>query len=130
MCPNEFTKLGGSIFLFLGLLGAVHVLGPTPSNSLFGSEWWLDWREISVLIILGLLSLFSLRFSREGRHLFAIGLGWLFLLASVWGILSDSILGIHIESPMEPLMFFIVGIWAHLAGLCTEKGEHRKMSKY
>lgn len=123
MCPNEFAKIGRFLFLFLGILGVIHVMGPTATSSVFRADWWLDWNEILIFFGLSAVLFFAGRMQGEGRHILVIWIGWFFLIASVLGLRSGFILGVHVESPLEPIFFFVIGIWAHLSGLCKDRDE-------
>lgn len=123
MCPSEFVKIGSGTFLFLGLLGIVHVLGPTEAGSIFGTVWWLDWTEICVFLLIGAVLFCTVRSSVCVERPCVLEIGWFLLFLSVWSLFFNHFFTIHFERPVEPLFFFLMGIWAHMSGLCSEQGE-------
>ncbi len=123
MCPNEFVRIGSGIFATLGLLGVIHVLGPTEADSIFGNSLWLDWSEAIFFLLLGLALFLLLTAPAFVRRRVTIWMSWILFLFSVWGVFFDRFLTVHIEQPLEPAFFFLMAVSAHVSGLCAERGE-------
>ena len=120
--PNGFLKVGGVVLLLVGILGFIGIIGPTPSQSIFGEFWWFDNPENvahTVLGVVGLAAAFVL--SRDLQKNLVLLLGVLGILVGLYNFVSPSLLGANLETPADLLLHLVVGAWALYASL--SKGD-------
>ncbi len=119
MNSKQFLQTGGSVLVLLGILGFVGVIGPTASQSVFGSHWWFDNGENWVHLILGIVALLA------SFVLPAIAQKPLVLLMGVAGVaiglysllVSTNFFGANLENPADTILHLVVGAWALFAGM-------------
>ncbi len=128
MCPCEFARVGGGIFIALAILGLFRVLGPTESASMLGGWLWIDFAEITFDGILGTLLIVASRASASVERPVVLLTGWLLLALAGFGLFNDDVLLMHVERPLQIIFYFAMGVWALLAGFCKDKQEERENS--
>jgi hypothetical protein len=117
--PKQFLTIGGAALLLLGILGFIGIIGPTASQSIFGSTWWFDngenWAH-TILGIAGLAAVFVLPAMYQ-RYL-VILLGIIGVLVGLYSlVISPSFLGANLENPADSLLHLVVGGWALWASM-------------
>lgn len=111
--PKGFLQVGGAVLVLLGVLGFVGVIGPTPSQSIFGSFWWFDNPENvahTVLGVAGLVAAFV--FPAVWQRYLVILLGVVAVLVGLYNFVSPTLLGANLESPADLVLHLVVGAWA------------------
>lgn len=102
----------------VGLLGFFGLIGPTPSQSIFGSFWWFDnvenWAHL-VLGIVGLVVAFALPVSLHKPVALLVGVLGIFF--ALYNLFSMSFLGANLESPADMVLHLVVGVWALYSAL-------------
>lgn len=124
--PKGFLQVGGAVLVLLGVLGFVGVIGPTPSQSIFGSFWWFDNPENvahTVLGVAGLVAAFV--FPAVWQRYLVILLGVIAVLVGLYNFVSPTLLGANLESPADLVLHLVVGAWA----LYAVFGSHSKSVK-
>lgn len=110
--------MGGVVLLLVGILGFIGILGPTPSQSIFGSFWWFDNAENiahTVLGVVGLAAAFAL--PKDLQKNLVLLLGVVGILVGLYNLVSTSLLGANLESPADLVLHLVVGAWALYASL-------------
>lgn len=123
MNSKQFLIIGGAVLVLVGLLGAVGVIGPTSDASIFGPAWWFDNAENWVHTVLGvvaLLAAFLIPASLQKPLVMLVGV--LGILAGAYSALGHAnLLGANLEDPADTVLHIVVGAWAILASIQTEK---------
>jgi hypothetical protein len=116
MNPRQFLIVGGAVLVLVGILGFVGVIGPTPSDSIFGDPWWFDngenWAH-TLIGAVGIVAAFVLPAGAQ-RGLVLL-LGVIGILVGVYSIFEQQFLGSNLENPADTLLHLAVGAWALLA---------------
>lgn len=111
--PSGFLRLGGIIIFIIGLFGIAGLIGPSPSQSVFYSYWWLGERESLAFFITGLVLFFiSFFFPALWQRYIVIIFGILEILIGLCAFFGQSILGVNLENPSDLIFHFIIGGWA------------------
>jgi hypothetical protein len=123
MNPKQFLLLSGIIFVALALLG-VYGLGPSVDKSTLGSFFWLDNRENSAHLVLGIIALLAFFFLKDTRLMrwLVIIVGVVALLATIIGFMSASDMSgsnfyslANLENPAENILNLAIAVWAFYA---------------
>lgn len=110
--PNRFLKALGLILLLISISGLLGILGPTSSQSLLGNSWWLDSKEILFTGIVGFFVLLSAFFFPPlWQRYLTVVVGLVALFIGLYSFLSPLFFGIHIEIPVEMILFLIIAAW-------------------
>ena len=117
MNPKQFLIIGGLVLIVVGILGFVGIIGPTASQSVFGSTWWFDNGENWAHLILGVVGFIA------AFVLPAMAQKWLVMLLAVIGLLiglyslfgMTNFLGANLENPADSILHLAVGAWALFA---------------
>ena len=118
MNPKQFLLIGGIILVAVGLLGMFGVIGPTPSSSIFGENWWFDSAENWAHLVIGIVGLIAAFILPSGiQKPLVLLLGVVGVLVAVYNVFSTNLLGANLESPADLLLHLVVGAWALFAGL-------------
>lgn len=118
MNPKQFLQWGGVVLLLVGLLGFWGVIGPTESQSLFGSIWWFDKAENWVHTLLGVVALLAsvaLPGSLQKSLVMVVGLVALFF--GIYNFFSTQFFAANLERPADLILHLVVGVWALWASL-------------
>ena len=116
MTSRQFLRVGGGVLFLLGVLGFVHVLGPTPETSIFGTTWWSDTGESWGHLILGIIALIGVYvFDADAQKSLATVLGTILVLVGLYSIFNGNFLGVSLENPADTILHLILGIWALIA---------------
>ena len=119
MNPKQFLIIGGLVLILVGVLGMVGVIGPTPSNSIFGAAWWFDvyenWAHL-LLGIVGVIAAFVFPASLQKPLVLLLGVVGLFF-AVYSGFVNTNFLGANLENPADTVLHLAVGAWALWAGM-------------
>jgi len=123
MNPKQFLIIGGAVLVLVGFLGAVGVIGPTSTASIFGPAWWFDSAENwahTILGIVALLAAFVLPASLQKPLVMLVGV--LGILAGAYSALGNAnLLGANLEDPADTVLHIVVGAWAIIASTQEKK---------
>ena len=124
LTPHGFLTVGGVVLVLLGLLGFV-VIGPTPSQSLFGDFWWFDTAENVAHLVLGVAALLLVYVLKDAslQKWVTVLVGVLALAVGLLNLQGNNYMlaGANLESPMDLVLHLLVGIWGLYAGLLGGK---------
>ena len=134
LTPRGFLLAGGIILVLVAVLGYVHIIGPTPEQSLFGSLWYFTDLENLAHLIFGVVALAAYYLLKdEGLTKWLVILvGIVAALAAVIGIMvggspfpNASLVGIpgNLENPMDTVLHVVVAAWALYVGLVSAKAK-------
>lgn len=126
MCPSEFGRLGGIIFIALGALGFAQLLGPTAAESILGPFWWLDPWETAFYLSLGAILFASSLASPAHERPVLLLTGWLLVVLSFSALFSDTLILVHVERPVQPIFYLVMGVWGIVSAFCSETNETQK----
>ena len=102
----------GITLILLGLIGLIGLLGPTAGDSLFGARWWLDPGQNWAHLLVGLIAVLSaLLVHQLVQRYLAILLGIAALCLSVVSLFNPDLWAIHLERPVETVLYALLGIW-------------------
>jgi hypothetical protein len=111
--PKQFLIIGGIILVLIAILGFVGVIGPTASQSIFGSHWWFDNGENWAHLVLGAVGLIAaFAFPASVQKFLVVLLGIVGVLIGIYSIFTPSFLGANLENPADTILHLAVGIWA------------------
>jgi len=104
----------GYIGIILGILGFIHVLGPTPQNSIFGSYWWMSSQINLIYIIGGIVSLFTAYVLSESIvQIVTYGIAILAFFGGLYGLFwAPAVFSVPLEGVIGNLITFLIGVWA------------------
>ena len=116
MYSKQYLLYGGAILIIAGIFGFIGVLGPTASQSIFGSAWYFNMGQSWTGIIAGVTAmLLAWGVGIESRRWAA---GILGILATLTGLGSlilpvsfSAILGPNPESVLTAIFYLIIGFW-------------------
>jgi len=117
MTPKNFLSVGGIVLIVVALLGFFKVIGPTPTDSIFGESWWFDrgenWTHL-IIGIVGVIGAFAFPYSLQKPVVMLLGIiGLLIGLYSL--VISEGFLGANLENPADSILHIVVGLWALLS---------------
>lgn len=116
--PKMFLQVGGIILVLVAVLGYVGVIGPMPSDSIFGEAWYFDNVENIVHLVLGVVALaavFVLPASLQKPLVILVGI--VAVLAGLYSLLIGTELGgAMLQNPADTVLHLVVGAWALWAG--------------
>lgn len=108
--------------MLLGILGYAGIIGPTPSQSIFGASWYFDGGENFVHLLLGIVGFicaFILPTILQKYLVYILGAAALFF-AIFSGFVSNDFYSLtNLENPADTLLHLIVGLWAFYAAAKT-----------
>lgn len=117
MNSRQFLQVSGLIIVVLGILG-FFILGPSPGDSIFGTNWWFDGVESWVFLVLGLIGIISAYTLIESYQVYlACILGIIFVLMGLYSLTGNQLLGANLEVPGDTLFNLaigILGLWVSL----------------
>ena len=122
--PKGFLTVGGVVLLVVGLLGYLGILiGPTPTQSVFGTSWYFDNAENLAHTVLGIAGLAAaFIFPATWQKWLVALLGIIGVLVGVYSLLGSSmLLGANLENPADSLLHLVVGAWALYAAFMGAK---------
>ena len=112
MNPRQFLQVGGAVLVVVGLLG-FFLIGPTASDSIFGSSWWFDNGENYAHLIIGIVGLIAAyTISAGAQKSLVMLLGVIGVIVGVYSIFSPSLFGANLENPADTILHLAVGAWA------------------
>jgi hypothetical protein len=116
--PKVFLTLAGLVFLLLGILGFIGLLGPVKEKSVFNATWYLDSAESSVYITLGIICLIAIlllpKVAQRGLTLI-IAAGSFFF--GVYSLFTSQVGPAMLQSPADTALLLIIGTWALWSGM-------------
>ncbi len=116
MTPKNFLLVGGIVLLLVSILGFAGIIGPTETDSIFGSAWWFDNGENWAHLILGVVALLLLATPMSVQKPVVMLLGIIGVLVGLYSLLiSPTFLGANLENPADSILHLVVGIWALLS---------------
>lgn len=123
MNPKQFLQVGGAVLLVVGILGYLGVIGPTPSQSIFGDFWYFDNAENLAHTLLGLAGLgAAFVLPAAMQRMLVILLGALGLVVGLYSLaLSQMLLGANLENPADTILHLAVGAWALYAAFAGQE---------
>jgi hypothetical protein len=119
---KQFLQIGGAVLVLVAILGYVGVIGPTPSQSLFGEAWYFDNAENVAHLVLGVVALaaaFALKNADQQKWL-VVAVGALGILVGLYGFMSPALLGANLENPADNLLHLVIGAWAFWSAMKTK----------
>jgi len=133
MYSKQYLFWGGLVLIVAGILGLIHVMGPTANNSIFGGGWFFTMGQSWINIVAGVI-IMLLTYSEEveTRRTMAIIVGGLAVLLGLAGLFFPSsfaaILGANPENLVTNVFYLAFGawgLWATLAGaeMPTHQGD-------
>lgn len=118
MNPKQFLLWGGLILVLLGILGMVGVIGPTATDSVFGSSWWFDSAENWTHLVLGVVAILaSFVLPMMWQKYLTLLVGAIGILVGLYNFTSTTLGGANLESPADLILHLVVGAWALWAGM-------------
>jgi hypothetical protein len=124
--PKGFLRIAGVIFILLGFLGFIGILGDSPSRSIFGSSWWFTNAESLTLFAAGVISLFISSF------LPPLWQRYIVILVGIFSV----IMGLYVFSgadffwmdlqTLDSAFYLVFGLWALYAVYGNLKGGGKK----
>lgn len=111
---RNFLVWMGYIAIILGILGFIHVLGPTPQNSIFGSYWWMSSQVGLIYIVGGIVSLFTAYAMPESIiQIVTFGIAVVAFFIGLYGLFwAPRVFSVPLEGVIGNLINFLIGIWA------------------
>ena len=136
MNARQFLKLGGLVLVIVGILGFIPgIIGPTPSQSIFGSTWYFDNYENGAHVVLGVVGILAGYYLPVIWQRYLAGLvAIIALFAGLFSIAgSAELLGANLENPLDTILHLVIGAWAAVAviwnrersGMGAERGVRR-----
>jgi hypothetical protein len=119
---KQFLQIGGVVLVLVAILGYVGIIGPTPSQSLFGENWYFDNAENVAHLVLGVVALvaaFALKNPEQQKWLVWV-VGIVALLVGLYGFVNPMLLGANLETPADNLLHLVIGVWAVWSALKTK----------
>lgn len=117
LTPKGFLQVGGIVLIVVGILG-FFLIGPSESQSIFGSAWYFDPVENWAHLILGIIAVgaaYMLTDANSQKWL-TILVGIVALLVGLIGFILPSappnFLGANLENPLDNILHLVVGAWA------------------
>ena len=123
MNPKQFLQIGGAVLILIALLGFFGVIGPLPTDSIFGSAWYFDNAENWAHLVLGIVAIIAAFFipgKLQKPLVMILGIvGVLVGLYSLFGPVTEGskFLGAQLENPADTLLHIVVGAWALFASM-------------
>jgi hypothetical protein len=110
---KNFLVWIGYITIILGILGFIHVLGPTPQTSIFGSFWWMDGQVSLIYIMGGIVSLFTAYVMPDNVvELITYGIGAVAFFVGLYGLFwAPRVFSVPLEGVIGNLIMFLFGVW-------------------
>ena len=118
MNARQFLKLGGLVLVIVGILGFIPgIIGPTPSQSIFGSNWYFDNYENGAHVVLGVVAILAGYYLPVLWQRYLTGLvAIIALFAGLFSIAGSAVLlGANLENPLDTILHLVVGAWAAVA---------------
>lgn len=113
MHSKQFLTLGGIVLVLVAILGFVGPIGPSASNSIFGSFWWFDNGENWAHLVLGVVALIAaVALSPKLQKPLVQLVGVLALFFAVYNLFGTMFLGASLESPADLVLHLVIGVWA------------------
>ena len=116
--PKIFLIVAGIVFLTLGILGFIGVLGPVPEKSILNSVWYFDSVESGVYIVLGVVCLIAVlllpKVAQRGLTLLIAAAGFFF---GVYSLFLSQVGPVQLQSPTDTALLLVIGIWALWSGI-------------
>ncbi len=110
MSTKFYLILAGAGAVGLGILGFVHILGPTPQDSVFGQQWWLNDTQNFLHLIIGISSICAGLFLPKLRQQGAVWLlGVISIIGAVVSLIFRHLLTVNLVEPVEEVLYFSVG---------------------
>jgi CHASE2 domain-containing sensor protein len=127
MTPYHYLKFGGLLLIILAVLGGAGILGPTATQSVFGTAWWLDYSEIIIYLVLGIVDVIVANKARSlYQYRMVTILGFLSLLmAGHTYIVGGQVVWAEFQIPGDLIFFIVFGVWGVAAGAQYLK-QHQK----
>lgn len=115
--PRKFLEVIGYILIAVSVLGFIHILGPTASNSIFGSIWWVSYPVSLIYLVTGIVSLYSAySLGKDIVVPLAFMIGAVGFFVGLYGIIwSSRIIGVNLPGPVGSLLNLILGgygVWS------------------
>lgn len=114
MHTKQFLRVSGATVLLVAILGWIGVLGPTADKSIFGTTWYFDTKENTLLAVLGVVGLITGYVpSVVLQRMLATAFGVIGISLGLYSFfLNNPLLGITLEDPMDTLSYLTIGAWA------------------
>jgi uncharacterized membrane protein HdeD (DUF308 family) len=122
MNAKQFLMIGGIILLVIGVIGFIPgIIGPTPSQSIFGDTWFFDNGQNWAHTILGIVALIaSFTAPTMVQKWFVVLLGIVGIVVGVYSFFNPVLLGSMLQNPADSILYIVLGVWALMAGFMTK----------
>ena len=111
--PSGFLTIGGAVLILVGVLG-FFLIGPTATDSIFGSAWWFDNAENYAHLLLGVVGLvlaLGVKNAALNKWVTAL-LGLVGVFFGVYSIFTPGFGTANLENPADTILHLVVGAWA------------------
>ncbi len=116
---KKFLLANGLFIIVLALFGFFGVFGPIAQKSVFGQLWYLDNRENTAHLLIGIICVISaLVFSPNVQRWVIWIFAFVAITVAIYSIVTFHILRVNVEYPIEEVLYFTLGdlaLWAALA---------------
>lgn len=111
---KKYLVTSGIVFILLGALSFMKVVGPTATTSLFHQNLYFDKVEIWAYGIVGVINIVgSLILSKSLQRYVGIIEGVIALAIALYGFLVSPVLyGANLEVPFDNILLLIIAGWA------------------
>jgi hypothetical protein len=125
LTPKGFLTVGGVILVLVGVLGFIGVIGPTPTQSIFGDFWYFDNAENIAHTVLGIVALLAAYVLKDAglQRMLVWVVAVVALLVAAYNLMgSVNLLGANLQFWPDLVLHLVVGVWAVLAAMSKPSG--------